>query len=208
MTITYPLSHPTSPGVRRCTFTMRTVTGVASSPFTGQQQVYRWPGAWWQAEIELPQMKRASAEEWIGFLASLKGPYGTFLLGDPDGKIPRGIASGTAVVNGTHAVGAESLNTKQWTVSQTGILKRGDYFQVGSGTAQRLHKVLTDANSGTGGLATFDIFPPLREALADGAAITVGTARGCFRLMSNAQGWGANEMSVYDGITLSAVEAI
>lgn len=207
MTISYPLSHPTSPGIKRCTFTMRNIVGVSASPFTGQQQTYRYTGAWWQAEVELPPMKRASAEEWIGFLASLKGMYGTFLLGDPDGKIPRGIASGTVIVSGTHSAGAETLVTGGWTVSQTGILKRGDYLQIGTGTAARLHKVLTDANSGTSGLATFDIWPPLREALGSGASVSKGTCRGVFRLAENNSSWDANEMSVY-GISFRAIEAI
>jgi len=128
--ITYPLSPPTTPGFRRAQFAARSVAGITSSPFTGQQQVYSWPGEWWEATAELPAMIRADAEAWIAFLASLRGVYGTFLLGDPAGKTPRGSAAGApASVDGAAQLGS-SLATLAWTASQSGILLAGDYIQI------------------------------------------------------------------------------
>lgn len=207
MTIAYPLTHPTSPGFSRASFMPRSVVGMSQSPFTLQQQVYDWNAAIWVVQLDLPQMRRAQAEDWVGFLLSLRGRKGTFYLGDPDAKIPRGIATGTAVVSGTNAARATSLVTTGWTPSQTGILKRGDYLSLGTGTTKRLYKNLTDTNSGTGGAATFDIYPPLRETLTGGDAITVGTATGAFRLTDNTTQWDTNEMSVY-GLSFTAIEAL
>ncbi|CAB4176623.1 hypothetical protein UFOVP1672_27 [uncultured Caudovirales phage] len=207
MTISYPLTMPTAPGFVRVSFAPSFVVGVSNDPFALTQQVYRWPGAAWNVEVELPRMRRAQAEEWLGFLLSLKGRYGTFYIGDPDAKIPRGLATGTAVTTGTNTVRAESITTSGWTNNGTGILKRGDYIQIGTSTSRRLYKVLTDANSGTSGLATFDIFPPLRATLATGTPITTGTTTGVFRLAQNTVNWDTNEMAVY-GLSFSAVEAI
>jgi len=129
MSIQYPLSPPTTPGFRRAQFAARSVAGITASPFTGQQQVYSWPGEWWEATAELPAMLRADAEAWIAFLASLRGVYGTFLFGDPAGKTPRGIATGTPRIFGAGQVGT-GIGTCGWTNGQTGILKAGDYFQI------------------------------------------------------------------------------
>ena len=199
---------PTTPGFRSLSFNASSVVGISSDPFVLTQQVYRWPGAMWSVQVELPPMRRAAAEEWLGFLLSLKGKYGTFYIGDVDAKVPRGLATGTAVSSGTlNTARAESLVTSGWTALGTGILKRGDYIQVGTSTSRRLYKVLTDATSGTAGAATFDIFPPLRETLTAGVSLTVGTTSGVFRLAENTVDWNTNEMAVY-GLSFSAIEAI
>lgn len=202
MAISYPLSIPTT-GVRSIRVSARNVVGVASSPFTGSQQVYRHQGAWWEAEISLPPMKRADAEEWIGFLLSLKGRSGTFLLGDPAGASPRGTWAGTPLVAGGSQTG-EALTVDGFSAGAT--VKRGDYIQLGSGTATRLHKVLTDATASSGSI-TLDLWPRLRESPADNAVVTTSSAKGTFRLADNVAGWEIDEALAY-GITFGAVEAI
>jgi hypothetical protein len=130
MAIQYPLSPPATPGFRRVQFAARSVAGITASPYTGQQQVYSWPGEWWEASFELPPMVRADAEAWIACLASLRGVYGTLLLGDPAGRTPRGSAAGApASVDGASQLGS-SLATLGWTASQSGILLPGDYIQI------------------------------------------------------------------------------
>jgi hypothetical protein len=189
MSITYPLSMPaTPPGFRQIELIENSVVGVSVSPFTGQQQVYEWPGSWWSAKIDLVDMRRADAEKWIAFLLCLHGMSGTFLAGDPNAGTAQGPATGTPLVNGAGQTG-RSLITDGWTINKTPILKAGDYIQIGSGTAQRLYKNLTDANSNGSGQATFDIFPTLRESPADNAAITVANCKGVFRRASNSQPW-------------------
>ena len=68
---------------------------------------------------------------------------------------------------GAHAVNVNSLITDGWTPSQTGILLTGDYIQLGTGLASRLHKVLADVNSDGGGNATFDIWPSTSAAYSE-----------------------------------------
>lgn len=206
MTITYPLTMPTHTNVR--SFDLRATNAVAygRSPFTFAGQVFAYSGQMWQADITLPPMKRTSAEQWIAWLVSLRGQYGTFLMGDPRGCTPRGVATGTPLVKGANQTGG-SLALDGATINVTGWLKAGDYIQLGTSTTARLHKVLTDASSDGTGNVTLDIWPHIRTAPADNAAITVSNAKGVFRLASNETSWSANEVSVY-GITFGAMEVI
>jgi hypothetical protein len=182
------------------------VVGVSQSPFTAVQQVYRYSGQFWEADITLPPMKRADAEYWISFLLKLNGPYGTFLMGDPNGATARGVATGTPLVNGAGQTGNE-LVTDGWTTSTTGILKAGDYIQLGTGATSRLYKVLDDVNSDGSGNATLTLWPDLRSAPADNAAITVSNTKTTFRLNSAQTSWDINEATIY-GLTFGAREAL
>jgi hypothetical protein len=182
------------------------VVGVSQSPFTAVQQVYRYTGQFWEADITLPPMKRADAEYWISFLLKLNGPYGTFLMGDPNGATARGVATGTPLVNGSGQTGNE-LVTDGWTTSTTGILKAGDYIQLGTGATSRLYKVLDDVNSDGSGNATLTVWPDLRSAPADNAAITVSNTKTTFRLNSAQTSWDINEATIY-GLTFGAREAL
>lgn len=206
MAITYPLSHPTNVGFASASMTAKSVVGVSRSPFTGAQQVQKHQGQWWEFQASLPPMTRATAEEWVAFLLSLNGMQGTFLLGDPLGTTARGIATGTPLVKGASQTG-NSLITDGWTASQTGILKAGDYFQLGSSTSSKLYKVLNDANSDGSGDATFDIWPNINTAVSDNTALTVASAKGLFRLAANEMRWDLQQAQKY-GIAFSAIEVI
>jgi hypothetical protein len=206
MAVSYPLALPTNTGFAKIRISANNVVGVSRSPFTAKQQVYRYTGQFWEAEISLPPMKRADAEYWISFLLKLNGPYGTFLLGDPNGATARGVATGTPLVKGANQTGS-SLITDGWTTSTTGILKAGDYIQIGGGAAAKLHKVLDDVNSDSSGNATLTIWPDLRSSPSDNAPIVVSGAKGLFRLSTSQQDWDVNEASIY-GMTFPAREAL
>ena len=201
MTISYPLSLPSTPGIKDFRLMAITPTAITTSPFSGAAQVYLHPSSWWEAEVTLPPMSRADAEEWIGTLTALYGTYGTFLMGDPDGTTARGIATGTPLVNGASQIGT-SLVSDGWTVSQTGILKRGDYIQIG----QFMYKILNDANSDGSGNATFDVFPNLRGH-ANNAPIIVSSAKSRWRLVGNRFEWSTTDAQHY-GITFLCREDV
>jgi hypothetical protein len=194
--IIYPLTLPAAPGFR--TFNLNAVDAVGEviSPFSGQAQEQQWQDQHWELDVALPFMRRQSVEagQWIAFLNALHGKYGSFLVGDPAATAPQGSAglgSGftSALVNGAVASGVNSLPTRGWAASQVGVLLRGDYLQIGTGTTQRLYQVLTDASSNASGQATLDIFPCIREALSDGNPLTLNNTAGCFRLASNKRTW-------------------
>ena len=206
MAISYPLSLPNTTSYASARMTARSVVGISKSPFTGSQQIQKHQGQWWEWEAHLAPMTRANAEVWIAFLFSLNGIQGTFLLGDPLGSSPQGIGTGTPLVKGASQTG-NSLITDGWTASQTGILKAGDYFQLGAGSSSKLYKVLADANSDGSGDATFDIWPSINTAVANDSAITVSSAKGLFRLSSNEMGFDLKQAQQY-GLAFSAMGVV
>lgn len=202
MAIAYPLAMPTAPGFSSSRFEIVDTVGEARSPFSGKSQFVAFSGSWWEAELSLPPMGRATAAAWQAWLAGLRGKLGTFYAGDPDGKTPRGIATGTPLVDGASQTGNE-LDTKGWTPSVSGILKAGDYIQVGD----ELKIIIADADSDGSGNATLTIRPELRVSPSDSSALVVSNARGLFRLSSNIRGWDADHLPIY-GINFAIREAI
>ena len=199
---TYPLTMPTTPAPRQSSFRLRRATGFTQSPFSGRSQVIEWPFALWECEITLPPMRRDKAGAWQAFLMELHGRAGTFLMGDPDAKTPRGTARSGVAVNGAGQTG--NVISVRGMVN-TSLLK-GDYIQIGSGSAARLHMVVNDHGGGAGGVTILQIEPPLKASPADGAAVTVVNAMGLWRMSAPDLGWNADEASVY-GFTFSAQEA-
>lgn len=335
--ITYPLSLPSEPGLSSVKWRAVDVTGMNVSPFTGQAQVYRWMNNSWMAQCGLPAMRRAKAEKWIAFLLSLRGSFGTFLLGDPLYQSPTGDvtvhiqtlggadalkyyldlgdtrvrltdyefkviihnvgvndlivesqaiateilipagdtqsvrvvgtsggqqafrigfkpaggspdsldfwaaqpivrrlgyeddnlvppasrlfgsgwqASGGATVTVTPPKHASSA-ARSSTISIDGflpmaerVLAAGDYIQAGSGSTQRLYKVLTDADADTGGAVSVDVFPTVREAIADNTELSVIQCKGVFRLPPGLfPDWSVDRAKTY-GLEFQGMEAI
>lgn len=194
MAITYPLALPTSIGIAEITLSANNAVAISQSPFTFQQQIIQHPGQRWTASVSIPPVRRDLAEPWVAFLLAMNGPVGTFLLGDPNGKAPRGTAT-SATITGT--AGSASP-----TITMTGTLLAGDYIQIGSGATATLYKVLQDKTD-TG---TIEIWPALRSA-ASSATVTLTNTVGRFRLSNNQQSFNINDASVY-GISFDCVEEL
>lgn len=193
MAITYPLSLPTDSGIAAIKLSAVNAVAVSRSPFTFATQVHAYDGEMWSASVTLPTYRKDLADPWVAFLLSLRGQYGTFLLGDPDKAIPRGTAT-SANVSGL-------LGARTVTVVMAGTLLAGDYIQLGSGASARLHKVLVD-QSGSGSL---EIWPALRADYSGAATLT--DTKGVFRLASNVTEWDINNASFY-GVQFEAMEDI
>lgn len=181
MTITYPVPLPEAWPARSCRIRRRNVVGVSESVFTGGIQTHKWSGEWWELEVALTAMAEADFAKWQGFLASLQGRHGTFLAGPPGYGGPYGVATGTPVVDGASQTGYV-LETTGWTPSQSGILLSGTYFQLGSGSSSRLHRLTQNADSDGSGNATLDFWPALRSSPSDGAPLTLADPKTIFRL--------------------------
>lgn len=204
---TYPLNLPSNK-IARISIRARSAVAVAASPFTFKQQVYRHQGEMLEADITLPPMRREQAEAWVSFLLSLRGQYGTFLMGDPIASQPRGSAStvpGSPVVNGRGQVGDE-LAIGGLPANVIGYLLAGDYIQLGSGATSTLHKVLGDVDTDALGQATIPVFPRIRTSPTSGSPVAVSGAVGKWRLASNETNWDISVVGY--GITFGAVEAI
>ena len=194
MAISYPLALPTSIGIAEITLSANNAVAISQSPFTFQQQIIQHPGQRWTASVTIPPVRRDLAEPWVAFLLAMNGPVGTFLLGDPNAKAPRGTAT-SATITG-------AARSSSPTITMTGTLLAGDYIQIGSGATATLHKVLQDRN-GTG---TIEIWPALRS-VASSAAVTLTNTVGRFRLSGTQQSFNINDASIY-GISFDCVEAL
>jgi len=190
--VSYPLSTPTTIGFE--SIELRAINAVATSqsPFTYKQQIVSHGGQRWEASVNIPPVRRDLAAEWKAFLTALKGQTGTFLLGDPDYSSPRGDVSSCTL--------SGSAGDETATVAMTGTLKAGDYIQLGSGSAAKLHQVLID-QTGDGNL---EVWPKLRTDYTDETVI-FSNPKGVFRLSSNMTSWNINSSSAY-GISFEAVE--
>jgi hypothetical protein len=200
---TYPLDMPATPVAKQIRMQGNSVVSVSRSPFTGQQQTYVHPANYWSAQVTLPPMRRAQAEPWFAWLAALNGMEGTFYLGDPVGKNPRGYggAGGTPRINGANQAGY-NLAADGWPVNQV-VLKLGDYIQVESS----LYKVVVhDVGSTATGSVSIAIWPRIRTSPADNAPIIYTNAVGIFRLASNQNAWDWAEGPLGQ-LSFSAVEA-
>lgn len=194
MAITYPLDIPTTIGFESIEIRAANAITTSQSPFTYKQQVVAHQGEQWEASISIPRSARNLAEPWAAFLVALKGPVGTFLLGDPASVEPRGTVS-SCIISGD--AGDDSA-----VVSMTGTLLAGDYIQLGTGSSAKLHKVLVDQD-GDGAL---ELWPSLRSSYTNQTVIT-SSAKGLFRLKQNMSSWGITSPAFYD-ISFEAVEVI
>jgi hypothetical protein len=205
MTISYPLSLPTveGGGMARIVIRQRTTIGVMPSPFTFSQQVQVGQGEGWAADIELIPMPRESAEEWTALLMALNGPEGTVLISDPMGATPRGSWAGASpLVKGTGQSGKSLIIDG---LGSGATIKKGDWFQLGTGSNAYLHKVSQDAVANGSGEATLDFWPRLRVSPGDNDPLTIDVASGRFRLVSNENAWSIEDVRY--GMSFSFVEA-
>lgn len=191
------LDLPSSACVASVIMTLVRVVGRTESPYTLEEQTFKWPGEAWMIDFSMPTFtNRRIASEWIAFALKLEGSYGHFLMGDPSAKLPRGVASGTPVVDGANQTG-NLLLTTGWAPNTTGIILKGDYIQTGAGATSSLHMVVEDADTDSSGNAILQIVPAIRTSPIDGSAIIVNNPRGVFRLTSNDYSWSVSPGPTY-----------
>ena len=194
MALSYPLATPTSIGIESIELRAVNAIAVSQSPFTYKQQIISHGGQKWEASVNIPSVHRDKAAQWKALLVGLKGPVGTFLLGDPDYATPQGTVSSCTL---TGNAGNDTAS-----VVMTGTLKAGDYIQLGSDSSAKLHQVLLDQD----GDGTIEIWPSLRSDYT-GATVVFNSPKGVFRLANNVTSWSINNASTY-GISFEAVEAV
>ena len=184
-------------------FKLRANTQVHTSPLDKSVQTVELTGARWSAEYELHPMERAQAAAWTAFLADLQGSAGRFFGFDPMAKTPRGSGAGDApLVKGAGQAG-KLLVTDAWTLSQTGLLVPGDYFEVNG----ELKLVTASVDSDGTGTATIAFTPSLRAGPTDNAALTLINPRCTMRLADDDQaGWDLDWPEFYR-IAFAGIEA-
>jgi hypothetical protein len=155
-----------------------TTSAVATSPFTGTEQVQDWGGEWWEYGIEMARMNGRDGRRLSAFLTALGGPRGRFLFRDPTIR-QLGLAFAPYVAGAGQTGGM--LSTSGWPASSTPLFA-GDFFSIGSDHQTRLHQLTADVISNVAGLATLSFVPKLRSAPADGASLELAAPAVLLRL--------------------------
>lgn len=162
------------------------VVGKVSSTFTGQSQRQVWPGNdGWLLTLTMPPLDSDDADIWECFLLEMRGMSCAAQFADPRRPVNKGTMLGAPLTDNSiatgNAAGTTLLGTKGWTASSAGVLKKGDYLQVGF----YYYRCLDDVNADGSGKATIAVWPSLRELPADGDGINVTTPMGIFALAAN-----------------------
>ena len=205
--MSYPLEFPTVSVPRAIRFKAKSNVGQQASPFTGAQTVYAHQGEWFEADVSFPPMPREVADYVVSFLLRLNGREGTFLMGDPTARTPRGTwaaGSPSANVNGAHAAGVKTVALRDFASGATG--KAGDWIQFGTGSGAQLHKVVDDFAAAANGQVSIEIWPRTKNALVSGDVFVVNSAVGLWRLLENDRVWSVEEAQFY-GVSFSAMQA-
>jgi hypothetical protein len=189
----FPLIQtPPMPGQRQVDWTMESVNGAVTNPYTGKQQIQNWLAGWWSATVTMPVMKRPLAEAWIAFMAQCQGMGGVFYFGDGSGVNAQGSAIGQGVTRGSFQ-SEYTLTTAGWTPNQFALFSPGDWIQIG----YRLFKVMDQVTSDANGNASFAIWPQLREIPPNNTPIITNNAQGLFRMGKNSLQYSANYDKTY-----------
>jgi len=206
MTFTYPLDFPDALIANSLAITPRDAISRNESPFSFEDQVYDWGGEMWTLEGTLPLMTRENARLFQAFLLKLKGKYGTFLYPIQDAAEPLGTwtSAGGVQVDGVNVAGSHDLNLKGLTPGATG--KSGDYINLGTAAATRLHMLVDDALAAGDGTMPVKLWPALRSATVDGEAVVTSDCKGLFRLPKN-YGWSIDTNKNYM-LQFGAIEVV
>jgi len=104
--------------------------------------------------------------ELMAFIIKQRSGKENFTIIPPEIEDARGNASGTILVNGTHAVGDTTINVD----AMTGTFKSGDFVSFASHT--KVYMVVADVTADGSNEATLTIEPPLITALTNDSVVT------------------------------------
>lgn len=166
-------------------WTMEHGHGIASSPYSGITQSQRGSLERFRFTMRLARLTRAQAQAAQGFFLNLEGNLNTFRMSDPACPTPLGKAIGLPVLASGTSPGDRTLSTTGWTPNVPGILKAGDWIQLGD----QLCKVRTDADSSATGTATLDVWPKIWQTHAASTSLVVRQPAGIFRFTSDFPEW-------------------
>lgn len=172
---------------------------IVSYSASGKYQSRTVAAHTWELTMSFPQMTRDEMMPLFAFAMKQRGRAEAFQVVPPNTATPRGVATGTPLVNGAAAAGATSINVDGWTAGTTDIMKAGDVLKVSSHS--KVYMVTDNADSSTvdellledsvsdrliledsatdvlvlqdSQSATLNFQPPLIQAISHGETVTV-----------------------------------
>lgn len=157
------------------------------SPLSRTVQTVEMPGARWRVVFSLENLSESDAAALQAFLAALRGQAGRFYLYNMARQIPRGVATGTPLANGTNADRSVCV-TDGWTHGAL-VLKAGDFIGIPTSAGHELKMVTADVTADGSGNATINIEPPARRDTTDNAAIVITRPTAIFMTDADSAEW-------------------
>lgn len=185
---------PSAMKIREASWRLTSPSQANHSAYTGRRKVLADP--WhsrWTAQIQLAPLTAADMRLLRSFAAQLRGVVNTFRLEAVE-EAQTVLAPGAITASGATAALSRTMLTAGWTASTAAVAKAGMLFTVND----QLCVLTADANSGADGLATLAFEPPLRAAVAGGAAVEVRLPTALVALTTPDFGWTAQLGPIYD----------
>lgn len=137
---------------------------------SGKRNVRQFGAQKWALMLTFPDtLSREQLMPIYAFILKQKGQIGTFTFTPPDLETPRGVATGTPLVDGNQT--GDTIVIDGWTPSTTNIMRAGDIIKFAS--HNKVYMVTEDANSDVVGSATLSIEPPVMQEVVNNEAVTV-----------------------------------
>ena len=178
----FPINYPTNTRLapKSIEFTNRNLTSQFRSPYSGQLQVHRYGGQWFELNVTLAPLFLDDALELTAFLNALAGDSGTFIF-----KVPSKFLISASVGITTTATGND--------------------FTLGSGTVQVGRYGYSSSNNR---LVQFTTATSIFPKLAPSTSFTIDKTSGVkMRLASREVSYSVDEMMIH-GVVIPMVEAI
>ena len=164
------------------------IAALQVATFTGRDRPQIFEGDYWRMEFRYQNIGPDDGRAMSAFIASLRGPIGTFVIPFPGYGVPRGGAATTLsspLVNGAGQAGNRVLNIKNAPPDMDGWLLPGDIMQVGPDTRPHWHEVLEPVDTDSSGLASIAVWPAVRNDTAANDPITLETPLCLMRMVSS-----------------------
>ena len=187
----FPLTYPTNPRLapQSIEFTNRNLTTQFRSPYSGQLQVHRYGGQWFELNVTLAPLFLEDALELTAFLNALAGDSGTFYF-----KMPSKFLIAPTAVSASVGITTDAT---------------GNDFTLGSGTVQvGRYGYTSNITPNPYRLVQFTTATSIFPKLAPSTSFTIDKTSGVkMRLASREVSYSVDQMMIH-GVVIPMVEAI
>lgn len=190
------MSYPTDPEFSAINVTSRS-SNVMTETRSGRRQVRSIGAQRWAFTAQYNELKREEFAPVFAFIMTLDGQLNTFTIVPPVISTTSGTATGTALTNGAHSIGDNTIAID----GITGTLKAGDFVKFSN--HDKVYMVTADRNAA----GILNIRPGLLASVADNTTITYNNVPFTMRLDNDVQEYSLSGFDRYQ-YEIDMVEAL
>jgi len=152
-------------------------------------------GHLWEMDLLFESMSRIEFAPIMGFSAKQKGMSGSFQIVLQHLADPLGIATGTPLCDAGDAAGSDTVSSKGWTPSITGIFKAGSFLRFTNHS--KVYMLTEDVDSDGSGNCELPIFPPTYESVINDEAIVISDVEFTMSFANDVQEFNTSVPDIY-----------